>query len=42
MEAAYAADNYDQAKGQLLTLMGTLEGRCLRQRPVYEKDWKKR
>ncbi len=28
MEAAYAADTYDQAKGQLLTLMGTLEDRC--------------
>ena len=28
MEAAYAADIYDQAKGQLQTLMQTLEARC--------------
>ena len=28
MEAAYAADTYAQAKGQLLTLMQTLEARC--------------
>ena len=28
MEAAYAADTYDQAKGQLLTLMETLEDQC--------------
>ncbi len=28
MEAAYAADTYDQTKGQLLTLMQTLEDRC--------------
>ena len=28
MEAAYAADTYDQAKGLLLTLMQTLEARC--------------